>query len=47
MQVVERVRRIFDLAADPFQIASQLSRDPRPRYILTEPWRGYRFNVES
>jgi AraC family transcriptional regulator, regulatory protein of adaptative response / DNA-3-methyladenine glycosylase II len=28
MQVVERVRRIFDLAADPFQIASQLSRDP-------------------
>jgi AraC family transcriptional regulator of adaptative response / DNA-3-methyladenine glycosylase II len=27
MQVVERVRRIFDLAADPFQIASQLSRD--------------------
>jgi AraC family transcriptional regulator of adaptative response / DNA-3-methyladenine glycosylase II len=27
MQVVERVRRIFDLAADPFQIASQLSCD--------------------
>jgi AraC family transcriptional regulator of adaptative response / DNA-3-methyladenine glycosylase II len=27
MQVAERVRRIFDLAADPFQIASQLSRD--------------------
>jgi len=27
MQLVERVRRIFDLAADPFQIASQLSRD--------------------
>jgi AraC family transcriptional regulator, regulatory protein of adaptative response / DNA-3-methyladenine glycosylase II len=28
MQVVERVRRIFDLSADPFQIANQLSRDP-------------------
>jgi len=27
MHVVERVRRIFDLSADPFQIASQLSRD--------------------
>jgi AraC family transcriptional regulator of adaptative response / DNA-3-methyladenine glycosylase II len=27
MQVVERVRRIFDLSADPFQIADQLSRD--------------------
>ncbi len=27
MQIVERVRRIFDLAADPFQIAAQLSRD--------------------
>lgn len=27
MQVTERVRRIFDLAADPLQIASQLSRD--------------------
>jgi AraC family transcriptional regulator, regulatory protein of adaptative response / DNA-3-methyladenine glycosylase II len=27
MQVVERVRRIFDLTTDPFQIESQLSRD--------------------
>jgi AraC family transcriptional regulator of adaptative response / DNA-3-methyladenine glycosylase II len=27
MKVVERVRGIFDLAADPFQIANQLSRD--------------------
>jgi AraC family transcriptional regulator of adaptative response / DNA-3-methyladenine glycosylase II len=34
MQVVERVRRIFDLAADPFQIASQLSRDPQLRPLL-------------
>jgi AraC family transcriptional regulator of adaptative response / DNA-3-methyladenine glycosylase II len=35
MQVVERVRRIFDLAADPFQIASQLSRDGTLRPSLT------------
>ena len=34
MQVVERVRRIFDLAADPFQIASQLSRDPKLQPLL-------------
>jgi AraC family transcriptional regulator of adaptative response / DNA-3-methyladenine glycosylase II len=27
MEVVERVRRIFDMAADPFQISRQLSRD--------------------
>ena len=27
MQVVERVRRMFDLTADPLQIANQLSRD--------------------
>jgi AraC family transcriptional regulator, regulatory protein of adaptative response / DNA-3-methyladenine glycosylase II len=35
MQVVERVRRIFDLAADPFQIASQLSRDTTLKPSLT------------
>jgi AraC family transcriptional regulator of adaptative response / DNA-3-methyladenine glycosylase II len=29
MQVAERVRRIFDLAADPFQIASRLARDSK------------------
>ena len=29
MQVAERVRRIFDLAADPFQIASRLSCDSK------------------
>jgi AraC family transcriptional regulator of adaptative response / DNA-3-methyladenine glycosylase II len=34
MQVAERVRRIFDLAADPFQIADQLSRDRRLRPLL-------------
>jgi hypothetical protein len=27
-QAVERIRRIFDLGADPVQIASHLSRDP-------------------
>jgi AraC family transcriptional regulator of adaptative response / DNA-3-methyladenine glycosylase II len=32
-QIVERVRRIFDLSADPIQIASHLSRDPRLKAI--------------
>jgi AraC family transcriptional regulator of adaptative response / DNA-3-methyladenine glycosylase II len=34
MQVTERVRRIFDLAADPLQIASQLSRDPTLKPLM-------------
>jgi AraC family transcriptional regulator of adaptative response / DNA-3-methyladenine glycosylase II len=34
MQVVERVRRMFDLAADPLPIASQLSRDPLLQPLL-------------
>jgi AraC family transcriptional regulator of adaptative response / DNA-3-methyladenine glycosylase II len=34
MQVAERVRRICDLAADPFQIASRLSRDSELRPSL-------------
>jgi AraC family transcriptional regulator of adaptative response / DNA-3-methyladenine glycosylase II len=34
MLVVERVRRIFDVAADPLQIASQLSRDPVLKPLL-------------
>ncbi|HEY1760375.1 MAG TPA: AlkA N-terminal domain-containing protein [Bryobacteraceae bacterium] len=34
MLVVERVRRIFDLAADPFQIADQLKRDPELKPLL-------------
>jgi AraC family transcriptional regulator of adaptative response / DNA-3-methyladenine glycosylase II len=34
MKVVERVRRIFDLAADPFQIASQLSGDGMLKPLL-------------
>lgn len=32
--VIERVRRIFDLGADPLQIASHLSRDPRLKTLL-------------
>jgi AraC family transcriptional regulator of adaptative response / DNA-3-methyladenine glycosylase II len=31
---VERIRRIFDLGADPIQIASHLSRDPKLRQLL-------------
>ena len=34
MQVSERIRRIFDLGADPFQIASHLSRDPRLKALV-------------
>jgi AraC family transcriptional regulator of adaptative response / DNA-3-methyladenine glycosylase II len=33
-QTVERIRRIFDLAADPFRIANHLSRDGRLRQSL-------------
>jgi AraC family transcriptional regulator of adaptative response / DNA-3-methyladenine glycosylase II len=33
-QTVERIRRIFDLGADPVQIASHLSRDPALRPML-------------
>jgi AraC family transcriptional regulator of adaptative response / DNA-3-methyladenine glycosylase II len=35
-QFVERVRRIFDLEADPAQIASHLSRDPRLRALIRQ-----------
>jgi AraC family transcriptional regulator of adaptative response / DNA-3-methyladenine glycosylase II len=33
-QTVERVRRIFDLSADPIQIASHLSSDPKLRQLI-------------
>jgi len=33
-QAVERVRRIFDLGADPIQIASHLSSDPKLRALI-------------
>jgi AraC family transcriptional regulator of adaptative response / DNA-3-methyladenine glycosylase II len=34
LRVVERVRRIFDLGADPLQIASHLAQDPRLKPLL-------------
>ena len=34
LRVVERVRRIFDLGADPLQIASHLAHDPRLKPLL-------------
>ncbi|HEY6344771.1 MAG TPA: AlkA N-terminal domain-containing protein [Bryobacteraceae bacterium] len=34
LRVVERVRRVFDLGADPLQIASNLSRDPGLKPLL-------------
>lgn len=34
LRVVERVRRIFDLTADPLQISSHLARDPRLKPLL-------------
>ena len=40
-QIVERVRRIFDLNADPIQIASHLSRDPRMK-VVSEQHPGLR-----
>jgi AraC family transcriptional regulator of adaptative response / DNA-3-methyladenine glycosylase II len=36
VQAVERIRRIFDLGADPVQIASHLSRDPRLRHLIKQ-----------
>jgi AraC family transcriptional regulator of adaptative response / DNA-3-methyladenine glycosylase II len=55
MTVVERVRRIFDLGADPLQIASHLSRDPALKPLLqTQPglrvpgvWDGFEFAVRA
>ncbi len=34
IEIVERVRRIFDLGADPVQIATDLKRDPQLRPLL-------------
>jgi len=36
IDVVERVRRLFDLGADPLRIATQLRRDPRLRPIVAK-----------
>ena len=55
LQVIERVRRIFDLGADPLQIASHLSRHPRLTPLLDERpglrvpgvWDGFEFSVRA
>ncbi len=56
LRVVERVRRIFDLAADPLQIASHLSRDPglrnpclehRPGLRVPGVWDGFEVAVRA
>ena len=55
LQVIERVRRIFDLGADPLQIQSHLSRYPRLKPLLDERpglrvpgvWDGFEFSVRA
>src|SRR5277367_7023203 len=55
LQVMERVRRIFDLGADPLQIASHLSRYPRLKHLLDERpglrvpgvWDGFEFSMRT
>jgi AraC family transcriptional regulator of adaptative response / DNA-3-methyladenine glycosylase II len=55
LQVIERVRRIFDIGADPLQIASHLSHYPRLKPLLeTRPglrvpgvWDGFEFAVRA
>lgn len=55
LRVNERVRRIFDLGADPLQIASHLSRFPRLKPLLDKRpglrvpgvWDGFEFAVRS
>jgi AraC family transcriptional regulator of adaptative response / DNA-3-methyladenine glycosylase II len=55
MHVTERVRRIFDLAADPLQIASQLSRDRTLKPLMAAApglrvpgiWDGFEASVRA
>jgi AraC family transcriptional regulator, regulatory protein of adaptative response / DNA-3-methyladenine glycosylase II len=55
LRVVERVRRIFDFGADPLQIASHLSRDPRLKPLLDDQpglrvpgvWDGFEVGVRA
>jgi AraC family transcriptional regulator, regulatory protein of adaptative response / DNA-3-methyladenine glycosylase II len=55
LRVVERVRRVFDLAADPLQISSHLSRDPRLKPLLDfqqglrvpGAWEGFEIAVRA
>ena len=55
MKVVERVRRIFDLGADPLRIADDLSRDPRLKPLIEHRpglrvpgvWDGFELAVQA
>jgi AraC family transcriptional regulator, regulatory protein of adaptative response / DNA-3-methyladenine glycosylase II len=55
LQVIERVRRMFDVGADPLQIGSHLTRSPRLRALLEmRPglrvpgvWDGFEFAVRT
>lgn len=55
LQVIERVRRMFDLGADPLQIASHMSRYPRLKPLLEKRpglrvpgvWDGFEFAVRT
>jgi AraC family transcriptional regulator, regulatory protein of adaptative response / DNA-3-methyladenine glycosylase II len=55
LRVVERVRRVFDLGADPLQIAAHLSRDPmlkpllelRPGLRVPGVWHGFEVAVRA
>ena len=54
MKVVERIRRIFDLGADPLRIAEDLSRDPRLKPLWTASglrvpgvWDGFELAVHA
>jgi AraC family transcriptional regulator of adaptative response / DNA-3-methyladenine glycosylase II len=55
LMAVERVRRMFDLAADPMEITSQLARDPRLARIIPEhpglrvpgAWDGFELSVRA
>jgi AraC family transcriptional regulator of adaptative response / DNA-3-methyladenine glycosylase II len=55
MEIVERVRRIFDLGADPVQISNHLERDTRLRPLLARfpglrvpgAWHGFELAVAA
>lgn len=55
IQVVERVRRIFDLSAEPREISEHLARDPRLRAVLQRhagirvpgAWDGFELAVRA
>jgi AraC family transcriptional regulator of adaptative response / DNA-3-methyladenine glycosylase II len=54
LPVIERVRRMFDLSADPLQIANHLARDPRLKPLLEKRglrvpgvWDGFELAVRA